>query len=543
MVSCCLGGRHAHKTADGTPVHFDRLEDGLFPPPRFLGEKDAGNEAHIPLLFCTPPLVEYQGNVRLPSGGLPEQEDGDLSEINKILSPQAVAASTQQVERWKEAALVGAGSLLVALVAMLWAKDLTDSLRRLELASIPIVAMLFTWFHIWLAIQMMFLPIKFFGLWEYANSGFGVGWQGIVPRKARKMAKTSYVCARPYLDGPRDWLVRVDPRVLVQRIRPNLKVVIEDGINRVSGKHGLHGSMVQSLGDISSTSLNIIEEECPNLWKTMIELLADKELGIDNDGMIVKVFTEKKELLNRFFMVLGEPEFRFIEHCGAVMGLISGIIQLIAFSNLGPTGRKILMPTTGFLLGIFSNWLAILMCFKPCFPRHIRLFGCDLFTVQGLFLKRQPQVCSLYSKMLCEHFLIFDKVVEYLQEQPVLWEKLVEAYVQFNTKIMRQTIGFRGWFAGSLVLGQGKLEQFEKDLQEVLVTGLQQAKDVHDIASHYIGQSTDIEAKNRDALQRMPPDKFENLLHPIFKEDEWILVLLGGVLGAIVGIAQIVILS
>mmetsp|Transcript_62356 Transcript_62356/g.142843 ORF Transcript_62356/g.142843 Transcript_62356/m.142843 type:complete len:225 (+) Transcript_62356:1-675(+) len=224
------------------------------------------------------------------------------------------------------------------------------------------------------------------------------------------------------------------------------------------------------------------------------------------------------------------------------MGLISGIIQLIVFNKLGPTGRQILMPTTGFLLGIFSNWIAILMCFKPCFPHHFSLFGCELFTIQGLFLKRQPQVCTLYSKMLCEHFLIFDKVVEYLQEQPELWEKLREAYVQFNTKIMRQTIGFRGWFA-PLVLGRGQLEQFEKDLQEVLVNGLHQAKDVHDIASHYIGQITDIERKNKDALQRMPPDKFENLLHPIFKEDEWILILLGGVLGAIVGIAQIVLLS
>merc|ERR1712060_264091 len=144
--------------------------------------------------------------------------------------------------------------------------------------------------------------------------------------------------------------------------------------------------------------------------------------------------------------------------------------------------------------------------------------------------------------MLCEHFLIFDKIVEYLQEQPDLWEKLREAYVRFNTHIMRQTIGFSGWFA-PLVLGRGQMAQFEKDLQENLVNGLQRAHDVHDIASAYIGEATDIERKNREALQRMPPDKFENLLHPIFKEDEWILILLGGILGAVVGVAQILLLS
>lgn len=35
--------------------------------------------------------------------------------------------------------------------------------RQALLASIPIVALFFTWFHIWLAIQMMFRPLKFFG--------------------------------------------------------------------------------------------------------------------------------------------------------------------------------------------------------------------------------------------------------------------------------------------------------------------------------------------------------------------------------------------
>merc|ERR1719506_3607011 len=54
------------------------------------------------------------------------------------------------------------------------------------LASIPIVALLFTWFHIWLAIQMMFLPIRFLGIYQHRETGMGIGWQGIVPRKAHK---------------------------------------------------------------------------------------------------------------------------------------------------------------------------------------------------------------------------------------------------------------------------------------------------------------------------------------------------------------------
>lgn len=32
--------------------------------------------------------------------------------------------------------------------------------------------------------------------------------------------------------------------------------------------------------------------------------------------------------------------------------------------------------------------------------------------------------------------------------------------------------------------------------------------------------------------------EFERVLHPVFEEDEWILVLVGGALGAIAGAAQ-----
>jgi len=37
----------------------------------------------------------------------------------------------------------------------------------------------------------------------------------------------------------------------------------------------------------------------------------------------------------------------------------------------------------------------------------------------------------------------------------------------------------------------------------------------------------------------MPPEEFQELLRPCFKEDEWILIALGAVLGMVAGIAQI----
>ena len=78
----------------------------------------------------------------------------------------------------------------LGLLALIYS-DLSEANQSLArryalLASIPIVAPLFTWFHIWLAIQMMFLPVEFLGLWQYKSSGMGLGWQGLVPRKCEK---------------------------------------------------------------------------------------------------------------------------------------------------------------------------------------------------------------------------------------------------------------------------------------------------------------------------------------------------------------------
>lgn len=360
------------------------------------------------------------------------------------------------------------------------------------------------------------------------------------------MAKTAYTCARPYLEGPSDWLKRVDSRDLVAQLRPHLLQVIQGALAHVGTTHFKRTEWLlpaKARRRVTDAAIDKIQETSPDLWAEITGLLCDKTLGIDNDGMIVKVFTENKELLNRFFLSLGASEFRFIEHCGAAMGFVCGIVQLIAFNHLDAGGRAVFLPVTGFFLGIVTNWLAITMVFKPCFPKPVVLFGWHICDVQGLFLKRQREVSVLYSKMLCDHFLAFNKVVDYLQTLPELWGRLKEAYAAHNARVLRQTLGLAATWLAPLALGRQQYECLEEDLKVALVRGLYEAAAIHRIAGRYIGRVTDIERKNCAALQRMPPDEFENLLHPVFQEDEWILILLGGVLGAVVGIAQVHFLS
>jgi uncharacterized membrane protein YheB (UPF0754 family) len=51
----------------------------------------------------------------------------------------------------------------------------------------------------------------------------------------------------------------------------------------------------------------------------------------------------------------------------------------------------------------------------------------------------------------------------------------------------------------------------------------------------------DPERDMRDKLAELPPDEFEGVLHPVFQEDEFTLILLGGILGLLAGGLQVVV--
>ena len=63
----------------------------------------------------------------------------------------------------------------------------------LQLVSIPLISCVFTYFHIWLALWMMFYPMRFVGVLRIPGTNVGLpGWQGIVPSKAMKMIGVSW---------------------------------------------------------------------------------------------------------------------------------------------------------------------------------------------------------------------------------------------------------------------------------------------------------------------------------------------------------------
>jgi uncharacterized membrane protein YheB (UPF0754 family) len=56
--------------------------------------------------------------------------------------------------------------------------------------------------------------------------------------------------------------------------------------------------------------------------------------------------------------------------------------------------------------------------------------------------------------------------------------------------------------------------------------------------TEYFEGALGLELTLRDKMESLPPQDFEQILHPVFQEDEWKLIAVGGLLGVVIGLLQ-----
>jgi uncharacterized membrane protein YheB (UPF0754 family) len=289
------------------------------------------------------------------------------------------------------------------------------SVKYMKLISIPIVACGFTWFHIWLALQMMFYPVKFLGLFQYKDTGLGIGWQGVVPRKAEKMAEIAFHQAEKHFMTPKQIFQRLDGEGVYSQLEYRFDELIPEMMQQMATELN-----VKQLYDKSSSFQRWGQDRSKNVFKQSIIKICNELPDVIDDvldvhDMIVSNFTEDRGLLNTFFIRMGTPEFSFLENVGALMGAVFGILQVIIWGFLPEWLRFWFLPVFGFSLGIITNYIAIGMCFRPLEPVHWTVCGYHVYKHHGLFLRRQQEVCRIYSELLAAHFFNVPKLVSFLQ--------------------------------------------------------------------------------------------------------------------------------
>jgi len=100
--------------------------------------------------------------------------------------------------------------------------------------SIPFISGIIGYVTKVIAIQMMFSPLEFKGLRLF---GLPIGWQGIVPRKAEKMATTAVELMTSKLIKPEEIFARLDPKRIAKEIEKPLMAAAEDITREVAQQY------------------------------------------------------------------------------------------------------------------------------------------------------------------------------------------------------------------------------------------------------------------------------------------------------------------
>ena len=387
--------------------------------------------------------------------------------------------------------------------------------------SIPIVAALIGYGTKLVAIRMMFQPVEFIGVKPF------LGWQGIVPKRAARMASIACDTMTEQLIKPAEVVARLDASRIAQEIEKPLLAGVEDIVREVAAHYqpGLWESLPVR---VQRLVIERVQHESPRMVAAVLDLIkSDVDSVFDLKGMVVTSLVKDKRLLNRIFQESGAQEFKFIARSGLVFGGAIGVIQMVAWILFK---FPLIMPVFGLFTGWFTDWLALRMIFFPIEPR--KYFGVEW---QGLFLKRRAEVAEAYGELIAKEIITPHNVIEAILHGPLSDRVLALIQRQLDEELGSVARPLLVFAVGSRKYQDMKLaiaEQIMSRLPETMRYIEDYATDAMDIRNVLVSK-----------MKELSPHEFERLLRPAFEQDEWILIATGAVLGFAVGEAQVLLLE
>ena len=386
--------------------------------------------------------------------------------------------------------------------------------------SMPVVAAVIGYVTKIAAIEMMFRPIEFVGKRPF------LGWQGIIPRRAARMASIACDTMTEKLISPAEIFGRLDAERVAKEIEKPLLDNIETITRQVALQFqpGLWESVPES---VRRLVIARVQRQAPQMVQNIMTAIKDDIDGVfDLKDMVVTNLVRDKVLLNRIFAEAGVEEFAFIRYSGIYFGFAIGLIQMVAFAILQ---APIIMPIAGLVTGWFTDWLALKMIFRPQEPK--RFLG--LVEWQGLFLKRRREVAAAYGDLIAREIITPRNVIQAVLTGPLsdklfaMVQREVQHVLDRQTSIARPLIVF--------AVGSTRYQEMKRAVGAQLMAALP-ATMLH--VEDYAADAMDIRNTLVSKMQQLSPAEFEKLLRPAFEQDEWILITVGALLGFLVGELQ-----
>ena len=191
----------------------------------------------------------------------------------------------------------------------------------------------------------------------------------------------------------------------------------------------------------------------------------------------------------------------------------------------------VLIPLISAFIGWFTNWIAIKMLFHPKEPKKI--LG---ITFHGIFPKRQQQFAEKLGKLVSEELLSFKEIEEKIINPDNLSKimPLVEGKIDlFLHEKLKSVFPMISMFIGQNTINQLKLvfmQELETMFPEIIGSYMK-----------HLESELDLEKMVTKKVAGFSSDKMETILNQIMSKEFRFVEIIGGVLGLLIGILQVLI--
>lgn len=416
----------------------------------------------------------------------------------------------------------------------------------MELITVPLFTGVIGYITNWTGVLMLFKPLEFHGIrvpglktlfpllpkriqvLPLFRSDGRIGWQGIVPSRADKMASLAVDKGLAKLGSVADFYRTMEPDKIAAHFTQVAESQIRDIVEKIIERE--NPNLWRNLpGPIKEAVQARVRQQLPQIVDELAENIGENiDDLIDVKLMVIKHLSANPQLLNDLFMVIGRKELTFMQNFGFYFGVPMGFLT-VAFLEFVYRDWYVL-PIGGIIIGWVVNYIGISMIFEPVFPKWYCPWR------QGLLLKRQPEITVHYARMVAEKVMTLENIGNELMNGPS--GDRTFAILEHTLRPATDKALGPARIAVKVAVGTREYDRI-RDSMAPEVTALAPIiyQDV-DFGKEQAEKINDFIAKQ---MALMGPDDFVQLLRSAIKQDEWLLFVHGGVLGAFAGFLHLAI--
>jgi uncharacterized membrane protein YheB (UPF0754 family) len=415
----------------------------------------------------------------------------------------------------------------------------------LALITIPFFTGVIGYVTNWTGVLMLFYPVHFKGYRSRTLRSLakllprkvqqipgvmlgGIGWQGIVPSRAAKMGSLAVDAGIAKLGTPGEYWSQFDPEAMSAQIVDSTSEDMRDTVDRIMARE-----QPRLWRDLPPQVKELVYARVIRQLPAVVRDLTDRigeniDQLIDVKLMVIRRFEAQPELANRIFLDMGQRELKFIQNFGFFFGFACGI-PVAAITHF--VTNWWLLPILGVVVGYVTNWLALWMIYEPARPRRV-----GPFVLHGLFIRRQPELADVYARIVSDEIITMSNFGDELLHGPRAdrTRQLIESAMR--PAIDRATGPARR--AVRVALGTREYDRIRDSFAAEPVEQMMTPLEDPEFSRRQAGTMRKLISER---MRQMTPEDFGELLRTATKQDEWLLLLHGAVLGFGAGLIHLAI--